>query len=296
MSQDADLEAAAAKLEASGHYRVLRRLERFTRLTRGDLTGARVGLVLDLETSGVDPRRDEIIEFAMVPFHYDAEGRVLAVGEAFSRLRQPREPVSEEITRITGITNAMLEGTSVTEAEVAAFAAPAALVIAHNAGFDRRFAEALSPGLAMKPWACSMSQIDWRAHGFEGTKLSYLATQCGFFHDGHRGEIDCHATLEVLATPLTSGRTGLAHLLETARRSSFRIWAENSPFDLKDILKARGYRWNGDPGPAPRAWYVDVDEADRDAEIEFLRREIYRGEIDPLVRRITAFERFSDRV
>lgn len=295
MSQDADLEAAARKLEASGHYRVLRRLERFTRLTAGDIAGARLGLVLDLETTGVDPRRDEIIEFAMVPFHYDADGRVLTVGEAFSRLRQPREPVSEEITRITGITNVMLEGTSVTEAEVAAFAAPAALIIAHNAGFDRRFAEAFSPGLSMKPWACSMSQVDWKAHGFEGTKLSYLATQCGFFHDGHRGEIDCHATLEVLATPLPSGRTALAHLLETARRSSFRIWAENSPFDLKDVLKARGYRWNGDPGPAPRAWYVDVDEADRDAEIDFLRREIYRGEIDPLVRRITAFERFSER-
>jgi DNA polymerase-3 subunit epsilon len=140
-----------------------------------------------------------------------------------------------------------------------------------------------------------MTQVDWKAHGFEGTKLSYLATQYGFFHDGHRGEIDCHATLEVLATPLPSGRTALAHLLETARRASVRIWAENSPFDLKDVLKARGYRWNGDPGPSPRAWYIDIDEADRDAEVEFLRQEIYRGEFEPLMRKITAFERFSDR-
>ena len=43
-------------------------------------------------------------------------------------------------------------------------------------------------------------------------------------------------------------------LLEKARRPGWRIWAENSPFELKDELKARGYRWNGDGRPNPKAW------------------------------------------
>jgi DNA polymerase-3 subunit epsilon len=149
-----DLEVLAGRLEASGRYRVLRRLERFTRLSQGDLSSSKRGIVLDLETTGVDPRRDEIIEVAMVPFQYDADGQVLAVGEAFSRLRQPREPISDEITRITGITDAMVAGQVIDPAEIAAFAAPAALIIAHNASFDRRFAEAFCPSLAMKGWAC----------------------------------------------------------------------------------------------------------------------------------------------
>jgi DNA polymerase-3 subunit epsilon len=291
-----DLEAMARTLEASGRFRVLRRLDAVTHLHDGDPATCRLGMMLDLETTGVDPRRDEIIEFAIVPFHYDGEGRLVAVGEAFSRLRQPKNPIPQEITRITGITDAMVAGQTVAPAEVAAFIAPAALIIAHNAQFDRRFAEAFSPAFALKPWACSMSQVDWRAEGYEGTKLSYLATQCGFFHQGHRATSDCLATLEVLGAPLPiGGVTGLSRLLQSARRASWRIWAENSPFELKDVLKARGYRWNGDPGPAPKAWYIDVDEADRDAEIAFLRAEIYRGEIDPLTRRITAFERFSER-
>lgn len=297
MSDDApDLEAMARALEASGRYRVLRRLERFTRLTPGDIGQCRQGVVLDLETTGVDPARDEIIEFALVPFHYDQEGRVVAVGEAFSRLRQPGQPISPEITRITGINDAMVEGRTLDPGEVAAFVETAAVVIAHNAAFDRRFAERFAPALAFKPWACSMSQIDWKGHGVESSKLSYLAAHCGFFHGGHRAEHDCHATLEVLATPIgETGSTGLAQLLDKARRPSWRIWAENSPFDLKDILKARGYRWNGETGPAPRAWYIDLDEADRETEVAFLRAEIYRGEIDLLMRRLTAFERFSDR-
>src|SRR5438093_469833 len=33
-----------------------------------------------------------------------------------------------------------------------------------------------------KPWACSVSEIQWRAHGFEGSKLSYLLMGAGFFH------------------------------------------------------------------------------------------------------------------
>ena len=58
----------------------------------------------------------------------------------------------------------------------------------------------------------------------------------------------------------------------------------------------RDSRWNGDPGPQPRAWYIDVPEAQREAEVRFLRTEIYRYEVDPPVRRIDAYDRFSDRI
>jgi DNA polymerase-3 subunit epsilon len=61
------------------------------------------------------------------------------------------------------------------------------------------------------------------------------------------------------------------------------------------VLKARGYRWNGESNGAPRAWYIDVQDDARETELAFLKAEIYRGEIDVLVRRITAHDRFSER-
>jgi len=64
---------------------------------------------------------------------------------------------------------------------------------------------------------------------------------------------------------------------------------------LKDVLKARGYRWNGEGSGSPRAWYIDVDEAAREAAIAFLKTESYWGEIDLLVRQLDAYDRFSDR-
>lgn len=141
-----------------------------------------------------------------------------------------------------------------------------------------------------------MSEIDWAAEGYEGTKLAYLAGGAGFFYERHRATHDCMAAIELLAREHPrSGRTGLAQLLERARTSTYRIWAENSPYDLKDLLKARGYRWNGEGSGLLRAWYIDVADGAKDAEVAFLRSEIYRGEIDLLVRRIDAYDRFSDR-
>ena len=198
--------------------------------------------------------------------------------------------------RFWPVCSCLTECVTVAPAEVAAFAGPAALVIAHNAGFDRRFAERLSDVFTTKAWACSMSQIDWAAEGFEGTKLHYLAAGAGFFYDRHRAEHDCRAVIELLASDLpVSNRTALAILLDRARQPTWRIWAENSPYDLKDALKARGYRWNGDGNPNPRAWYVDVDDARREAEISFLRKEIYLRDVELLVHRMDAYNRFSDR-
>ncbi|MDH8555059.1 hypothetical protein QIH37_29375, partial [Klebsiella pneumoniae] len=68
----------------------------------------------------------------------------------------------------------------------------------------------------------------------------------------------------------------LALLLESARKPTVRIWAEQSPFDLREILKKRKYRWNDGSDGRPKAWYVDVPEANQADELKFLCDEIYR--------------------
>ncbi len=40
-------------------------------------------------------------------------------------------------------------------------------------------------------------------------------------------------------------------------------------------------------------WYIDVDEDKRDAELDYLKREIYQRDVDILYRELTARERFS---
>jgi DNA polymerase-3 subunit epsilon len=92
-----------------------------------------------------------------------------------------------------------------------------------------------------------------------------------------------------------AGTPALAVLLEKARKKTMRVWAEHSPFDLKDILKRRGYRWSDRTDGRPKSWYIDIGEDVLDDEIAFLRSEIYLRDIKPRLQTFTAFDRFSIR-
>jgi DNA polymerase III epsilon subunit-like protein len=162
---------------------------------------------VDVETTGLDPATDEIIEMAIVPFDFSSDGRIFSVHESFSRFRDPGRPIPAAVVAITGITDEMVAGKSIDAAEIEAFLGAAVVVIAHNAAFDRRFAERLCGAFAHLAWACSWSEVPWAEEGFtEGAKLGHLAAACGFFHDGHRAVHDCHAGLEILSRVLPRSR------------------------------------------------------------------------------------------
>lgn len=293
-----DNEELASTLDETGDYRVLRRLKPRSHVNLPDGTDTKLAIMLDLETTGLNLEKDEIIELAMVPFQFSNDGRIFEINEAFDELQQPSSgSIPDEITRITGITDDMVRGESINADKVAEIIGPAAVIIAHNANFDRKFAEKTFPIFSTKAWACSMTQIPWKEELFEGMKLEYLVMKNGLFYDAHRAATDCHASIELLARPLPqSGNLALQVLFDNARSATCRIWAENSPFDFKDILKARGYRWNPGSDGKPKSWYRDVPEEALDEEIAYLRKDIFQRNADIPVVKITAFERFSNRV
>ncbi len=290
-----DEAALVSMLEASGRYRIQRRLEPRPVRARDSRRFPRLAVIVDTETTGLDHEKDEIIELGMVALSHDDAGQVGDVVGVFNALRQPTVPIPPEITRLTGITAEMVAGRSIAREEVEAFIAPADLVIAHNARFDRPFCEDFAAGFAPKPWACSNAEIAWSERGFEGSKLGYLLGQSGYFHNGHRAVDDCHALLEVLARPSgDAGTIPFAELLAASRRARFRIWATNSPFEMKDRLKARGYRWSDGSAGTYKAWWTDVAEEECEAELQFLRGEIYQRQDARIpTKRLTALDRFK---
>jgi DNA polymerase-3 subunit epsilon len=292
----ADYAAMANALEQSGDYRVLRRLVPRP-LSKPTSNSSKTGILIDFETTGLNTAKDEVIELGMVKFSYSDEGEVTSVLETFGSFNQPSDAIPPEIIALTGITDEMVSGQRIDPDAVYSFVADANVVIAHHANFDRKFAERGWPIFIEKNWACSAQEIEWRKYGFDGSRLAYLLSGAGFFHDAHRAIDDCQAQLEILARPLPkTNTTALAIMLERARRPTFRIWAEYSPFDLKDELKKRGYRWNDGSDGRPKAWFVDVDEDLREDEITFLKRNIYLHDVDLFTQRITAKNRFSVRV
>jgi DNA polymerase-3 subunit epsilon len=294
---DRSLEEIALALERTNEFRILRRLKPRVEYTAG-ISGPdeRTALILDVETTGLDTGRNEVVELGMLKFVYLPDGRVGRVLDTFAAFNEPTWPVPAEITELTGISNEMLAGRRIDPDEVASFASDVSVVIAHNAAFDRRFAERYWPLFEHVPWACSATQVDWRSLGFEGARLGHLLTGIGLFHDAHRAVDDCRALLEVLASQRKNqAGTFLGKLLTAARRKTCRIWAEQAPFELKDQLKKRGYRWSAGTDGGRKSWYVDVDATLIETELRFLRTEIYGRDLDLSVEELDAFSRFSNR-
>lgn len=288
------LESASRLLGNSSEYRVLRRLQpRPVDAAYQPGPSEKIAVLVDVETTGLDRHRDEVIEIGMVAFVHDTEGQVGPVVGVLGMLHEPRSEISAEITKLTGITTEMVLGQTIDLSAVRSLVESAELIIAHNARFDRVFCERLDPSFAYSAWACSMAEVPWRQIGFEDAKLGHLVKQCGWFHCGHRAVDDCQALLAVLAHDPGNG-TGpvLGHLLRSAARTRVRLWAEWAPFHMKDVLKTRGYQWSAGGDGRLRAWWTEVDENDVVAELRFLEREIYRREIDIYHEKLTAYERY----
>lgn len=231
-------------------------------------------LVLDTETTGLSHTSDKIIELAMLLVQVDANtGLPFGPVEVFEGFEDPGMPIPAVAQEVTGIRDEMVQGHRLDDALVAAMVARADLVVAHNAGFDRPFVESRFPIFAAKSWACSFADIDWKAAGAGSSKLSALAQDHGWFYDAHRAQVDCHALLQVLARSVPkSPATGLSHLLAASAQPSFKLRATGSPFESKDQLKARGYRWDAEA----KVWFCTLADAQRlEDELAWLKAEVY---------------------
>jgi DNA polymerase-3 subunit epsilon len=291
------LEQMARSLIESGGYRVIRRLEPQTEYHPPDNSPKLVAAIVDVETTGTNAESDKVIELGICLFEYlRHDGRIYKVLGSWEWFEDPGFSIPPEITNLTGITDEMVAGYSIDGRAVSDLLGRVVLVIAHNAAFDRGFLEKRLPAFATKHWACSHSDIDWKAEGIRSSALEFVAYALGFFHDGHRAASDCRATLHILAQPLPrTGRLALQALLDRARIPTWRLWARDSAIVTKDVLKNRGYTWSPGEFGRPRCWYSDVSDADKAAEAAWLRANVIEPNQAVWALRITARDRYSDR-
>jgi DNA polymerase-3 subunit epsilon len=298
LDNSAQLEAYAAALSAHPDFQVMRRFVPKSHYHTNPPENLRVGIILDTEGTGKDPAVDKVIELGMVKFEYcPLTGKVYRVLGTFNQLEDPGMPIPAEASAVNGIFDAMVAGKKINDEEVAAFVEGVDLFIAHNSSYDRVMLERRLPMFATFAWGCSLYQVDWAGEGFGSAKLDYVAFKMGFFYDAHRAESDCYALLEVLQRPLpvTEG-PALKQIIDNHALSGHRIWALNSHFDKKDDLKRRGYRWGDGNNGTEKAWYIEVSAEDYDAEIAWLKANIYfNRSFRVAVDAVNAYSRFSTR-
>ena len=193
-------------------------------------------VALDLETTGLDPDRDAIIEIGAVKFK---GGRVEA---EFGQLVNPGRKLTPFITKLTGISDAMLANQPrlpMVLPKLEAFVGDA-VIIGHNVGFDLSFLRAkgaVRHNLAADTYALASVLLP----SVGRYNLGALARSLGITIPGnqaHRALDDCRVTMHVYLALLEKAQAlPLAMLADIASLGRDLDWGGNLIFE--EALRAR---------------------------------------------------------
>lgn len=294
------IEQAINTLSKHPDFQVLKRVPmQLNNIVPGPASKVFIAAIIDLETMGIDATQDEIIEIGLLSFSFSNEEGILEIKHSYNELNDPGKPIPPEITKITGIRNEDVVGKTINWDFVLQVLNGTHVIICHNAQFDRNFLELQTPDdirtkVISLPFGCTIKDVDWKERSYESSKLDYLNWKLGYFYDGHRAINDCWATLNLLLH-----ETGAFDELKSGvRKKQTLICAANAPFDKKDLLKNRLYRWSDGAGKLPKCWWKIVDNDVFTDEKIWLDTEIYGQEnkSDTLPQNnITARNRYSFR-
>lgn len=267
----ASFEAALRLCATREDVRILRRVRPISELVSD---GPPIGptrriAIVDTETTSVDVQTAEVIEIAAAIVLVDDTGEIRVVEETRRGLRDPGIPIPAEVRRLTGISDDDVAGRGLNVPRWEALLGGSDLIVAHNSAYDAPIVERLLPGIKGHAWACSMREIDWAAHGFDGAKLGHLLMQMGYFTTGHRADADVISLAHLLTHRPDGVRSLMAELIARAAQPSLRIEATGAPFDKRHLLKARGYRWDA----REKVWWREIAEAAHEAEALWLARD-----------------------
>lgn len=153
-------------------------------------------IVLDLETTGLSPKEDSIIEYAFIKI----DRQSFRECDRLTGFVNPQKPIPELISQITNIFDSDVENSpkfSNVLDEIQDFIEwfP---IIGHNISFDARFLESHGIDLSKNPRIDTFFLANFLCHELKSLNLGYLCESFGIHLDNaHRAIDDASATVQV---------------------------------------------------------------------------------------------------
>ena len=193
---------------------------------------------LDIETSGFDPLKDEVLEVGMVVFKVIGEDKKIQVIEEWTQVFKPTKPVEAKILGLTGIKqeeldNAPLFGEFKDEIQSKL---SDAVIVGHNVIFDIKFLESL--GIKFSGQVIdTLELVQWILPTHHSYNLENLMHYFGISHkNAHRALADAKACLEVLIKLLETYKNFPEELLNQIQKlikSQKFMWASLLPLNIE---------------------------------------------------------------
>jgi DNA polymerase-3 subunit epsilon len=196
-------------------------------------------LIVDTETTGLDPKAHDIIEIGVVL--YSVEHRTSLI--SFSTLQYAADNAAENIN---GISPAALDDIEQKypldlSTIIEPLIADADVIVAHNAEFDRAW---LAGPWHSKPWLCTKFDFRWPRQTREGESLVALALSHGIgVASAHRALTDCSLIAALFDRAQLFGGDLQAMFAHAMRPKA--TFLSLAPFEEKDKVKAAGFQWDG---------------------------------------------------
>lgn len=176
------------------------------------MTAANSYIAIDVETTGLAPGRDKILEIAAL---YVEEGKIR---DKLVTLIHPDRPIAPEITRLTGITDEMVVDAPKVEAvigELVSFCGELPL-LGHNVSFDYSFLQRAAAGAGLKLPSAVLDTLGLCRSLMPAGESKSLCSACAWYGisqtEAHRAQADAvsaHLLYQKLREQYGAGRPEL---------------------------------------------------------------------------------------
>lgn len=203
-------------------------------------------LIIDTETTGLNPNDDRVIELGAILYSVSYQTVIHQISILFSAPDNPAEKINRIPSSVLPTIEPNLQKWMLWTFEQ--MVKHASYAVAHNAEFDRQWFNGQHLPQLMKEdkpiqWLCTMDDFTWPQQNRPGESLVTLALAHGIgVSSAHRALTDCQL-IAALFDRMEKDR--LPEIIAAAARPKF-LFKADVIYDDRQLAKDAGFKWNPD--------------------------------------------------
>lgn len=200
-------------------------------------------LIVDLETTGLDPQKDQVIELGAILYSVSQSCTL----QQLSTLFPVTENAAVTVNRITTQASQLVENFDLILQQFSRWTVQADYLVAHNAAFDRQWFGLGSLPPLEKPWLCTYDDFVWSKNPKPTSLVNTVLNHGLGVSSAHRALTDCQLIAALFDRLAESD--GLKSLLMQAiarsKEPKIEVIAKVS-YDNRNLAKQWGFKWNAE--------------------------------------------------